>query len=545
MAGVRESLGALRGVFQNANLRRLQLAWLGSVAGQYSFAIAIAVYAYHHGGAGAVGVLALIRTVPAAAVGPFVSVVGDRYRQERVMLVTELVRTAIAAGIATTVLVRGPVVLVFVLGALSPICATAFHPAEAALLPSLASTPEELAAANVSSSTIESIASFAGPGLGGILLATWGVGPALLLTVATFAWSALLVGRLRPERPVETDDTAASPESIRAEVLAGFHAIAGDTRLRIVVGLYAAQTVVAGAMGVLVVVLALRQLRLGSGGAGWLYSASGVGGVIGAGIALALVARKHLGADFGIGLLLWGIPFIVLGLWANTVVALAMLAVLGIGNTLVDVSGLTLLQRLAPDDVRSRVFGVMESLFAATIGLGAILAPILIGLFGIRVALIATGAFLPVLVVPLWTRLHALDRGVDVSRVELLHRVPIFAPLGATALEGLARSLAPVALTAGEVLFRAGDEGDRFYVVETGELEIDLATGVKVEGPGGFVGEIALLRDVPRTATVRARTATQLLALEREEFLAAVTGHDRANATATEIANERLALMPV
>jgi hypothetical protein len=309
-------------------------------------------------------------------------------------------------------------------------------------------------------------------------------------------------------------------------------------------GLFGAQTVVAGAMGVLVVVSALRLLDLGTAGVGWLYAATGVGGIIGAAVTLVLVGRKRLAGDFGIGLLLWGIPFLVMGIWPNAVVALLMLGVLGIGNTLVDVSGLTLLQRNAPDAVRSRVFGVFESMVAGTIGLGAIIAPLLIAVLGIRAALIATGLFLPILAGLLWRRLLSLDAPAP-AHLDLLRRLPIFAPLPPQALERLARSLEPVHVAAGAVLFQAGDAGDRFYVIESGELAVDLATGTKVEGPGRWVGEIALLRDVPRTATVRAVSDADLLALDRDEFLGAVTGHAPAQAAANEIVGERLALSPV
>jgi MFS family permease len=539
-----ESLTAFRDVYRNRNLRRLQLAFAGSVAGQYAFAIAIAVFAYRHGGATSVGVMALVRTIPAAVLAPFVSGFGDRFPQERVMLAADVLRALLVSSIALVVFADGPLVLVFFLAAFGPICGTAFHPAEAALLPTLAGTPEELTAANVSTATIESVGSFIGPALGGLALAAWGVGPTLLLTVGTYIWSALMVVRVHPDRSAVVPREETAPGSAMAEAFAGFRAVLADRNLRVIMGLFGAQTVVAGAMGVLVVVTALQLLDLGTAGVGWLYAATGVGGIIGAGVTMVLVGRRRLAGDFGIGLLLWGIPFLIMGVWPNAVVALLMLGVLGIGNTLVDVSGLTLLQRNAPEAVRSRVFGVFESMVAGTIGLGAILAPLLIAVAGIRVALVATGLFLPILAGLLWRRLVSLDSG-DPAHLELLRSLPLFAPLPPQALERLARSLEPVHVVAGEVLFHAGDEGDRFYVIESGELAIELATGTKTEGPGGWVGEIALLRDVPRTATVRAVTDADLLALDRDEFLGAVTGHDPANAAANEIVGERLALSPV
>jgi len=445
-------------------------------------------------------------------------------------------------ALALLVFTHGPIVLVFALSALGPIFATAFHPAEAALLPTLARSPEELTAANVSTATIDSVGSFVGPALGGLVLAGWGVGTALLFTIGTYLWSALLVARVRPERAATVEER--EPSSAVGEALAGFRAVLADSRLRVIVGLFGAQTVVAGAMGVLVVVSSLRLLDLGSSGVGWLYSATGIGGLIGTAVALALVGRKKLAADFGTGLLLWGFPFLIMGIWPNAVVALAMLGVLGIGNTLVDVAGFTLLQRTAPEAVRSRVFGVFESMVAATIGLGAILAPLLIALAGIRAALIATGLFLPILAGLLWRKLTALDTG-DPAHLEVLRANPLFAPLPPPALERLAHAVQPLTLAVGETLFRAGDSGDRYYAIESGELAIDLAGGTKREGRGGGVGEIALLRDVPRTATVRAATDAQLLALDREEFLLAVTGYAPAAEAANDIIGERLALSPV
>jgi MFS family permease len=484
----------------------------------------IAVYAYEHGGATAVGVMALVRTIPSAVLGPFVSAAGDRFRPERVMLIADLLRVLIVGAITLVVFVHGPAVLVFVLAALGPICATAFHPAQAALLPELARRPEELTAANVSASTIDSVGSFVGPAVGGLVLAGWGVGAALLITLAAYAWSGALIFRVRAGRAPRAVAEPAAATSVAAEAFAGFRAVLSDSRLRLIVGLFGAQAAVAGALGVLAVVSSLQLLDLGNAGVGWLYSATGIGGLIGAAVALAPVARGRLAFDFGVGLLLWGIPFVILGVSPNTAVALLVLGILGVGNTFVDISGFTLLQRSAPAAVRSRVFGVLEALFAATIGLGAIVAPLLISLLGIRAALVVTGLFLPVLAVLCWRKLAALDAPTP-EHLDLLRRVPIFSPLPQPALERLARSVVPVKLDAGAVLFQAGDDGDRFYVIERGQVAVELPGASRLEGPGRWVGEIALLRDVPRTAKVRAATDAALVALDRDEFLAAVTGH--------------------
>ena len=543
MNRLREPLGALRAVFGNPNLRRVELALAGSIVGQYAFSIALAVYAYRHGGAGAVGVLVLVRTLPAAIVSPFAAVIGDRVRRESVMLVSDLVRAAAVGGAAAIVFAGGAWQLTYVVAGVVGAVATVFRPAEAALLPALVRTPDELAAANVSSSAIESVGAFIGPAVGGLVVAA-STGAAFLVTVATFLWSAALVSRLRPER-----EPAAAPVgdalSLRTEVLAGFRTVATEPNLRVVVGLYTAQTVVAGGLTVLVVVEAIRVLTLGSAGVGYLNSAIGVGGLVGGAITLALVGRRRLAGDFGVGIVLWGLPLALLGLWPSTVLALAMLGVLGLGNTLVDVCAITLLQRTVADEVMTRVFGVVEGLTIGAMALGAVVTPVLISSAGIRWALVAIGASLAALAVLTWPRLVTIDREVEAPtrKLELLLGIPMFAQLPPTTLEELAHALRPLHVPAGAVVVHAGEPGREFFLIDAGEAEVLVDGGAKAIGPGDAFGEIALLRDVPRTATVRAVTDLDLFALDREPFISAVTGFAPALRAADLLVAERLGSM--
>lgn len=540
---LRERLGesgrAFRDVFTNPQLRRVQLAWAASIAGQWAYSIALAVFAYRHGGAAAVGLVGLIRALPAAAAAPFAALLADRYRRERIMLGADIARAATIGGAGAAALADLSPSIVYVLAATTSVLATAFGPAEKALLPQLARTPEELTAANVASSTIDSVGSFIGPAFGGLLLAATSPGVVFLVTAATFLWSgALMIGIRSGEREV-----AEQPAGFVREAAAGFRAIALERRLRVVVLLFAAQTLVAGALSVLVVVTALDLLDQDESTVGLFNAAAGVGGVIGAGVVLALVGRRRLAGDFGLGILLWGVPLALIGVWPNPVVAFVLLGVLGLGNTLVDVSGLTLLQRTADDAVLARVFGVLESLLIGTIGLGAIIAPLLIDGIGIRGALIATGAFLPVLAALSWRRLAEIDAEANVPgpELELLRAIPIFSPLPQSALERLVRRLARVDFAAGTEIMRQGEPGDRFYVVESGDVEVTQDGGrIRALGPGGYFGEIALLRDVPRTATVRALTDVAAFALEREDFLAAVTASPPSARAADAVVGARL-----
>lgn len=540
MSGWKGRLGeasrAFADVYRNRDLRRVQLAWAGSTTGQWAYAIAVAVYAYRHGGAAAVGLVAVLRTIPAAVVAPLTAVLGDRLPRVRVMVLSDLGRVAAIGGAAAVALLGGPAAAVYALATLSAIVGTMFRPAEAALLPSLASTPEELTAANVSSSTIEAAGSFVGPAIGGLVLAATSEGVAFAFTAGMFLWSALLVARVRAAG--DENERRASGARIGGEALAGFRAITTESKLRLIVGLYAAQALVAGAASVLIVVVALDLLDLGNSGVGYLNSAAGVGGVAGAAVALALAGRRRLAGDFGAGMILWGVPLLLVGIWPNVGFALAMLGVLGVGNTLVDIAAVTLLQRTVADEVLSRVFGVLSSVLAGALGLGAMLAPLLVAWLGSRTALVVVGVFLPALAALLWSRLAAVDREarVPTRQLELLRGIPMFSPLPSKTLERLAHALRVELAEPGEDVVREGEVGDRFYVVDAGEAEVLGRT----LGPGDWFGEIALLRDVPRTATVTARTPLALYALERDEFLAAVTGSAPARAAADVVVSERL-----
>jgi MFS family permease len=540
-----ESLAAFRDNFANPQLRRLQLAGMGSVMGLWAYTVALAVYAYDVGGAKAVGVVTLFRAIPAAISAPFTSTLADRLPRVPFMVVTTLGRAAAIGGAGAVALAGGTEWLVYTLAGAASILATAFMPAEAALLPDLARTPAELTAANVVRSTIESVGTFAGPAVGGALLAFWSPGTVMLVTAGAFVWAAVLVGLIRmgdvrAERATEGE----SQGGFLREAAGGFRAIAHDRRLRVVVALYAAQMLLAGALSVLVVVTALDLLHRGNSAVGLLNASLGIGGVIGALAAFTLIGRKRLASDFGLGIVLWGAPLVAIGIWPRNWVALVALAVVGLGNTLVDVAGLTLLQRTAPTEVLARVFGVLQMILVGMFGLGAALTPVLIDLVGTRWTLVIAGAFLPTLAALTWRQLVLIDAESHVpAHLELLQRIPIFSPLPAPTLERLASELDTVIAPAGTPVIRQGDHGDRFYIVEAGGLRVSVDGSPGRElGPGDSFGEIALLRDVPRTATVEAETDSRLLALERDAFLDAVTGHPPSARAADVVVGARLGL---
>jgi MFS family permease len=540
---LRDSVRAFAGIYRNRSLRRLQLAWIGSSIGTWGYVVALMVYAYEQGGPGAVGLVGLIRWFPAAVAAPFGGMIGDRFPRLRVMVVSDLVRALALGAAAAVIALDEPAVIVYLLAVVVTLVSQAFGPAEAALLPTLAESPEELAAANVASSTIEAAGYFVGPALGGVVLAVSNVQTVFILTAAAFLWSAAMLALIRLRAPDPVAEAVRG--SWQHEALAGFRTIWRDGRLRLIIGLFAAQTLVYGAFVVLTAVASIQLLGLGSPGIGYLNAALGVGGLIGGVLAVGLVGLRRLGLTFGLALILWGTPILLIGLWAEAAPAFVLIALAGLGLTIVDVAGFTLLQRAVPEEVLARVFGVLHSAFFATGGLGAILAPVLVDWLGIRGALIATGAVLPAVTIPAFGLLAHIDRTLTVPTAELrsLRAIEMFAPLPAPTLEALAGSLVRMEVPAGETVFRQGDHGDRFYIVDSGEVEIEIDGRVaNVLGPGDHFGEIALLRDMPRTATVRARKETRLHALERDAFLGAVTGHSGSTEAAETVVVARLGL---
>ncbi|MFN8187826.1 MAG: MFS transporter [Gaiellales bacterium] len=543
-----ESLAAVLSVLRNPDLRRIQLAFAGSEIGSWGYSIALSVIAYEAGGAKALGLLALILMLVPAITSPFMAILGDRHDRARVMMATDLVRVMLMAGAAVVAFADGATAIIYAVAALSSAVGTAFRPAEAALLPSLARTPAELTAANAASSTIESVTSFVGPAVGGIVVAVADPGVSFAVASGTFLWSALLIARIRPPEgasEAEEGEEGAEPEGILETVTAGARTIVVEPNVRLLVGLFGAQTVVAGTLLVLLPLLALEVLDSGESGLGALNAALGIGGLVGAVAAFGLVGRQRLVRPFAIGMVLWGAPLAVLAFWGSQAGAVVLLAVVGLANTVSDVAGYTLLQRAVPDRVLARVFGALESIFYATAAVGGVAAAALVGAFGIEWALVAIGAFLPALTLLLWRPLDRIDAAAPAPTraLTLLEGVPFLARLPGPALGSLGGHAVFVQIPAGEVVIREGDRGDRFYVIEEGEVDVSVAGDERPAlGPGDSFGEIALLRDVPRTATITARTALTLLALERDEFLAAVTGHAPSHEAAGAVVETRLTL---
>jgi MFS family permease len=510
---------------RNPNLRRAQLSFMGAWTAEWAFTVALGIVAYRDGGATALGLVGLLRMLPSAICAPLLSPLADRGRRERVLVVVSSLRGVVTAAAAVVAALGGAPAAIYVLAVLSTMAATLFRPAHSALLPSLCHTGHELASANVVRGLLDSASTVVGPLVAAVLLEVADVGLVFAVAAAASLWSAGLLLGLRYEA-APRPSAPARPRLMR-EAAEGVSVVAHNRDLALVLGLAAAQSFTRGGLTVLSVVMSIELLGRGEPGAGTLMTAVGAGAVLGSLAASLLVGTRRLGAWFLVGVTLWGLPIALVGMVPRDAVALGLLALVGVGNALIDVAGFTLLGRMAPDQVLARVFGVLESLVAVSIGIGAVAASWAVEVWGPRPALIAIGLLCPVLAAASWRRLRALDRAVGVrdEDVGLLQRVPMLRTLPLPSVEQLARGLEPIDRAAGGVIFSQGDVGDRYYVIESGEVEV-VGDGrvVATLGPGEGFGEIALLRRTRRTATVVARTDVRLRALLSTRFLPVVLG---------------------
>jgi hypothetical protein len=545
--GISAAAASLQEVLGNRSIRRLELSWIAGTAADLAFLVTLLVVAYDEGGVVAVGLLGAIRMLPATIAGFFAPTLVARMRGDRVLAGINVLRCTGALATAAVIATDMPIALTYVLAAVVAGAGSLVRPIQTALLPAFARTPRELVAANVASSVGEGLGTFVGPVAAGIVVAASGSVAASLIVAAVFAGAAALLSGLHFERaadahggPVVGDKRGGFPLLRAARTILAYRGAS------LVIGGLVMQVFVRGLLVILIVVAAIELLDMGDSGVGVLNAAIGLGGLVGGLAALSLARAARLPTVFALALAGWGLPIAVIGVSPEAAVAVTALFVTGLSNAVLDVSGFTLVQRGVRNEDRMLVFGVMEGLFGLALLLGSLAAPVLDGALGTRGALLVAGAILPLVALSTWHPVAGSYADVEVRerRLSLLRRNPLFAPLPLTALDRLAESMEPVAYESGQILMRKGDRGDCYVLLESGEVAVtDGGRRLATCGAGQGVGEIALLRSVPRTASVVALAPVTAFEIQASVFLEAVAGPS-AQAAAETLVEARLAAGP-
>ena len=530
---------AFRSLAGNRALLRVLVGYVLFILTEYSVWIAMLVYAYGRGGATVAGLVAVAQLAPAAIVAPVVAPVADRRSPVVLLAGGYLVQAAAMAATAAAVIGGAPLAA-YAAAVVAATAVTTTRPAQAALIPSIAATADQLTAANVVVGWLEATGTAVAGLLAGVLILVAGVGSVFAVCAGLAAVAALLVAGLRVAPLTSGQERA---PAVLAGLGEGLRLAVRRPRLRLMLALLGAEAVVVGALDLLIVILAISVLGRPEAWAGYLNFACGVGAVLAATVSAVLVGRRLGAPILGAALALSGaLAALALGLGVAGTVAL--LAVAGASDALLEIATRTLLQRSVPPQLIGRIFGLLEGLMMAGYALGALLVPALVYLGGNRLAMLGVAALLPLAAALGGRALFSLDAEAPVPVVEiaLLRSLPLFAELPAPAIEGLAAALTPIHLAPGAVLIQQGGSGDAYYAIAAGELDV-LHDGhfLRRCGRGEGVGEIALLRDIPRTATVTAHSAATVYELHRDPFLTAVLGHAPTRRQADRIAGARLA----
>jgi hypothetical protein len=527
---------ALRSCWANPRLRRTLAAYLLFNVAEWANWIALLVWAYDRDGVRGASVIALCQLVPAALVAPVAATRLARLPAPRALQLGYAAQALTGLFLAAALLAGGSFGLVAALAALSSSAVTLTRPVHNALLPEISETTGELTAGNAGSGSVEAAATLLGPLSSGALVALWAPGGVVLVMAVASLVSAVLAANLGPRatrvRGSASDSAGVSP----------LRAVLRDPAARLLSAMVAAEYVLVGMMDILLVVLALDLLDMAASGPGLLSSAIGVGGLVGASLTVVLIGARRLAPYLVLGAVVAGLPFAFAGVSGSVGLAMALIALCGAGKLFFDVASRTFVQRLLPDRLLTAVFGLQESTMMAGLAVGSLAAPLLVSGPGPTTAFVVAGLFLPVVALAGWWTLRRLDASTTVPEdtLALLRSVPMLGVLAPRVVERLAVFAGHQVVPDGVAVVSEGETGDLFYVVESGQVVVSRGSDrIRTLGPGGWFGELALLRaDEMRTATVRADGPVELVTVDRQTFLTALAGVSTSRTIADEHARD-------
>ena len=518
-----------RQLLANRPLTKLLVGEFISGIGDWLYIVAIFVVIYRESGDPAlVGLFGAVRVIPYIVLSVPAGLVADRFERRLVLLVSDVWRGAVMVVLTVLVAANAPVLPIAALAILATCGSAFFYPAMGAYMPSLVTDERQLGPANSAWASLQNISFIFGPAIAGVLLALGGVTLAFILNALTFIVIAVILWTLPQE--------AKAPVPAKVEAGAASSDVAPASRPRVpalpLAGLGIIQIMVGfldTGMQVLTVILAIKVLHAGEAGNGYLNAAIGVGGLIGAVGSGVLVLRRSLGAPLLIGAVTFGVGLAALGAIPVLLVALVTIAVAYAGALLLDVVLTTIFQRVVPDELRGRWLGVFVTAATLAGAAGALVLPFFVVNVGAAPTLGVCGL---VVVVSTVAGLALIGKAAtrEPSQFEAtlaeVAKLPLFSGVPSSRLETALARVHEAPVKAGQVVVRQGDPADRFYMIASGSFVViqqatPAATPVVLRhlGANDVFGELGLLRESPRSATVTAETDGVLLELAGKDFL--------------------------
>jgi MFS family permease len=529
-------IAAYRRVLTNGPLARLLFGEFVSSIGDWLYLVAMLVLIWDQAKDPLVlGLVGAARIVPYIVLSVPAGIVADRFDRRLVLLITDVARGLIMLLIAAAVILNMSVWVVVTLAIIATCFSAFFSPTIGAYLPSLVRDESELGPANSLWSSLDNLAFFIGPAFAALLLTLGTISLAFVLNALTFGVVALVLLRLPPGLPKPSDLADADADDGTGNVPRARQSLRDVLRpvARPLAGLAVvnvADGFVFGGLGVITVILAVDVFSVGEAGTGLLNSAVGVGGIVGAVVAGALVLRRRLSVPLLAGALALAAGMALLGLVGSFSLALVMIAIASAGALLLEIAATTLLQRIVPDNVRGRTIGGMETLTVTAYAIGAFVVPVLAASQPSAV-LVACGVIMAVsgvISVVLLGRFGVQEPQFDPA-IRQLADIQMFAGLPPARIETAMRAATVRKVRPGEVIIRQDDPADNFYVIVDGRVEVTQSTPggetrvLRQMAQGEFFGEIGLLSRIPRTATVTAVTEGTLISLPGDAFLELVS----------------------
>lgn len=530
-----EGRPGFRVALANADYRKLLAGLAVSETGDWLYGVALIAFVFEATRSPAwLAAATILRLAPYVIFGAVGGVVADRFDRRWVMIWSDLIRAAAMAGLTLAAVSSAPVAIALALAFVSTIASTAYLPALTAMTPKVVGE-RELAPANALMSSIDHVALVVGPSIGAVLLLLGSPAIAFAVNGASFVVSALFVWWMRTDsRPREAHEREAS---LRQRITEGVAAITSSSEVAVLVVLVAAATFVYGGELVVLILVSERFLGLGSEGIGWLTAAVGAGGIVAAGLTSRLANSSRPATVIGASVLAAGLPLPLLAFVRAPAVAVALLVVEGAGSIVLDVVSTTAIQRIVPNEVAARVFGLIDSFAVAAILVGSLVTPVLVEYFGLEATLLILGAVVVAILIASLPRMRAVDQAsaeqlrAMAPRVSLLRRLGVFSGAPQGVLESLAGSAREQRVGPGTVVVREGEAAEELFVVASGTLVVTSSgEGLDGTGPvnelhaGDYFGEIGLIEGIPRTATVTASSEAELLVIPGDDFLELVNG---------------------